>query len=94
MMRISEAVLETKIHWFDPHMKGEFIQSDEITDRHLKKKLKHILYTDAEKEEISEEAQKFFLSSDDDLETLKTKVAKYGHQLNAVLLMAIASYML
>ena len=57
MMRISEAVLETKIHWFDLHMKGEFIQSDEIIDRHLKKKLKCILYTDAEKEEISEEAQ-------------------------------------
>ena len=84
MMRISEAVLEMKICWFDPHMKGEFIQSDEITDRHLKKKLKRILYTNAEKEEISEEAQKFFLSSSDDLETLKTKVAKYSRELNTV----------
>ena len=60
MMRISEAVLETKILWFDLHMKDEFIQSDEITDRHLKKKLKCILYTDDEKEEISEEAKNSF----------------------------------
>ena len=34
--------------------------------------------------EISEEAQAFFLASDDDLETLKTKAAKYGRDLKAV----------
>ena len=33
---------------------------------------------------ISEEAQAFFLASDDDLEILKTKAAKYGRDIKAV----------
>ena len=78
MMRMKEDVLNTKIEWFDPHMRGEFIISNEIPDRDLKKKMKRILYTDEEKAEISEEARSYFLSSNEDLEILKTKVAKYG----------------
>ena len=84
MMRMKEDVLNTKIEWFDPHMRGEFIISNEIPDRDLKKKMKRTLYTDEEIAEISEEARSYFLSSNLDLEILKTKVAKYGRDLNPV----------
>ena len=47
-MQISEDVLYTKIKWFDPYMWGDFIQSDEIQDRHLKKKPVKILYDEDE----------------------------------------------
>ena len=31
MMRIKEDILYTKIKWFDPYMRGDFVQSEEIT---------------------------------------------------------------
>ena len=80
MMRITQEVLQTKIDFFDPHMRGEWIKSSE--EAHVKSK--KMLYSEEEKMEISEEAQAFFLASDDDLETLKTKAAKYGRDLKAV----------
>ena len=84
MFKMSEEVLDTKIHFFDPYMCGEFIQAQEITDRHLKRKPKKVLYTEEEKLEISSEARNLYLYSDDDLEILKTKVARYGRDLKAV----------
>ena len=81
---MSEEVLDTKVHFFDPYMRGEFIQAQEITDRHLKRKPKKVLYTEEEKLEISSEARNLYLYSDDDLEILKTKVAYYGRDLKAV----------
>ena len=83
-MRISEDVLYTKIKWFDPYMRGDFVESDEIQDRHLKKKPAKILYDEDEMKTISEEARSHYLFSDKDLEILKTKVAKYGRVLKAV----------
>ena len=83
-MRISEDVLYTKIKWFDPYMRGDFVESDEIQDRHLKKKPAKILYDEDEMKTISEEARSHYLFSDKDLEILKTKVAKYGRELKAV----------
>ena len=65
-------------------MRGDFVQSDEIQDRHLKKKPAKILYDEDEIKTISEEAQNHYLFSDEDLEILKTKVAKYGCELKAV----------
>ena len=84
MMRISEEVLYTKINWFDPYMRGEFIESDEIQDRHLKKKPKKVLYTEDEIKTISSEARNHYLFSDEHLEILKTKVARYGRDLKAI----------
>ena len=80
MMRMMQDVLQTKIDFFDPHMRGEWIKSSE--EAHVKSK--KMLYSEEEKMEISEEAQVFFLASDDDLEILKTKAAKYGRDLKAV----------
>ena len=75
-----QEVLQTKIDFFDPHMRGEWIKSSK--EAHVKSK--KMLYSEEEKMEISEEAQAFFLASDDDLETLKTKAAKYGRDLKVV----------
>ena len=83
-MRISEDVLYTKIKWFDPYMWGDSVQSDKIQDRHLKKKPVKILYDEDEIKTLSEEAQSHYLFSDEDLEILRTKVAKYGCELKAV----------
>ena len=77
MMRVLQDVLQTKIDFFDPKMRGEWIPSSE--EAHVKKK--RVLYTDEEKEGLSAEAQAYFLNSDDDLELLKTKASKYGRDL-------------
>ena len=82
MLRVKEDVLNSKIAWLDPYMRGEFKQSGEI-DR-TKKIKKKDLYTDEEKQELSEEAMSFYLESDEDLEILKNKAAKYGRDLLAV----------
>ena len=84
MMRIMEEVLYTEINWFDPYMRGEFIESEEIQDRHLKKKPKKILYSEDEMKTISSEARNHYLFSDEHLEILKNKVARYGRDLKAV----------
>ena len=65
-------------------MRGDFVQSDKIQERHLKKKPVKILYDEDKIKTISEEARSHYLFSDQDLEILKTKVAKYGHELKAV----------
>ena len=76
MMWVHKAVLETKLNWLDPYMRGPLIQLDEI-DPNTKLKKKD-LYTDEEKKDLSKEAQLYFLSSDDDLKTLKDIAAVYG----------------
>ena len=60
MLRVSKAVLDTKIEWFDPYMRGDLIPSEEV-QRNTKNK--RILYTNEEKQEISEEAQSYFEQS-------------------------------
>ena len=81
MLRVSREVLKTKLDFLDPYMRGPLIKSTEIDDDPEKVR---ILYTDEEKEEISEEAQQFFLSCDEDLEILKDKAANYGRDLDPV----------
>ena len=81
MLRVSREVLKTKLDFLDPYMWGPLIKSTEIDDDPEKVR---ILYTDEEKEEISEEAQQFFLSCDKDLEILKDKAANYGRDLDPV----------
>ena len=80
MMRVSQEVLQMKIDWFDPHMKGELIPSPEDAQN----KGKHQLYTKEEEKYISEEARSYFLACDSDLEILKNKAAKYGRDLKQV----------
>ena len=82
MMRVHKSVLETKLNWLDPYMRGPLVQSDEIEPS--TKKQKRVLYTDEEKKYLSKEAQLYFLSSDDDLKILKDKAAHYGHDLDPV----------
>ena len=81
MLRVSRAVLNTKLDFLDPYMRGPLVKSTEIDDDPEKVR---ILYPDEEKEEISEEARSFFLSCDEDLEILKDKAAKYGRDLDPV----------
>ena len=81
MLRVSREVLKTKLDFLDPYMRRPLIKSTEIDDDPEKVR---ILYTDEEKEEISEEAQQFFLSCDEDLEILKDKAANYGRDLDPV----------
>ena len=68
-------MLQTKLDFLDPYMRGPLIKSKEIDDDPEKVR---VLYIDEEKEEISEEVREFFLSCDEDLEILKDKAAKYG----------------
>ena len=82
MMQVHKPVLETKLNWLDPYMKGPLVQSDEIDPS--TKKQKRVLYTDEEKKYLSKEAQLYFLSSDDDLKILKDKAAHYGRDLDPV----------
>ena len=56
MMRVSQDVLQMKIDWFDPHMKGELIPSPEDAQN----KGKRQLYTKEEEKYISEEARSYF----------------------------------
>ena len=61
---------------------GPLVKSDE--NQKETKRNKCVFYTEEEKEEISEEAQQYFLSCDDDLEILKNKAAKYSQDLDPV----------
>ena len=79
MLKVSREVLQTKIDWFDPYMRGPVIKSTENIKEGVR-----ILYTEEEKKEISEEAQQYFLASDEDLEALKLKAAHYGRDLDPV----------
>ena len=81
MLKVHRDVLQSKIDWFDPELRGELVQSGEI-DRD--DKTKKILYTEEEKKEISEEARMYYLSSDEDLQILKMKAAQYGRDLDPV----------
>ena len=82
MLKVSKEILNTKLDWLDPELRGDLVKSKE-NQKETKTK-KRVLYTDEEKEEISEEAQSYFLYSDEDLEILKTKAAKYRRHLDPV----------
>ena len=82
MLKLSRDILETKLEFLDPYMRGPLIRYTEIQEED--DDCVRILYTDEEKEDISEEAQQYFLSCEEDLNILKDKVAKYGRDLDPV----------
>ena len=82
MMLVHKPVLEAKLSWLDPYMRGPFIQSDEFDCS--TKILKKDLNTEEERKELSKEAQAYFWSSDEDLMILKDKAACYGRDLDPV----------
>ena len=82
MLKISMEIMQTKLDWLDPELRGDLVKSNEMQKETKSKK--RVLYTDEEKLEVSEEAQKFFLYCDEDLDILKNKAAKYGRDLDPV----------
>ena len=82
MLKMLMEILETKLEFLDPYMRGPLIRSTEIQEDD--EDCVRILYTDEEKEDLSEEAQEYFLYCEEDLNILKDKVAKYGRDLDPV----------
>ena len=76
MMSISKAILDAKIAWMDDCMKGKFIPSQDNEGRD--KNWQRNLYTKEEKKIISEEAQKCYMWSNEEYESVCDKIAKYG----------------
>ena len=76
MLNITKAVLDTKLAWLDDCMKGELIPSHDNDERD--KDWQKNLYTKQEKKVISEEAQKCYIWSEEEYQSVCNKLAKYG----------------